>query len=69
MLGALPAISLAAFLMLAPLVFMALTLSGVFAVLGLLLAAVCIVVDVAVRWRDRRIETQFRAARVRLRGV
>jgi hypothetical protein len=65
-LGASAAISLAAFLMLKPLVFMALTLCGIFAVVGVLLAAVCIVLEIAVRWRDRRIETQFRAARVRL---
>jgi hypothetical protein len=65
-LGASAAISLAAFLMLEPLVFMALTLSGIFAVVGILLAAVCIVLEIAVRWRDRRIEAKFRAARVRL---
>jgi hypothetical protein len=31
-----------------------------------LLAVVCIVLEIAVRWGDRRIETKFRAARVRL---
>ena len=65
-LGALAVISLAVFLVLEPLVFMALTLGGIFAVVGVLLAAVCIVLEIAVRWRDRRIETKFRAARVRL---
>ena len=47
-------------------VLLARTLGGIFAVFGILLAAVCIVLEIAVRWRDRRIETQFRAARVRL---
>jgi hypothetical protein len=65
-LGALAAVSFAVFLVLEPLAFMALTLGGIFAVLGLLLAAVCSVLEIAVRWRDRRIETQFQAARVRL---
>jgi hypothetical protein len=65
-LGVLAVISLAAFLVLEPLVFMALTLGGIFAVVGVSLAAVCIVLEIVVRWRDRRIETKFRAARVRL---
>ena len=65
-LGVLAVISLAAFLASEPLVFMALTLGGIFAVVGVLLAAVCIVLEITGRWRDRRIETKFRAARVRL---
>lgn len=65
-LGTLAVVSLAVFAVLEPPIFMLLTLGGIFAVVGLLLVAVCIVLEIAVRWRDRRIEAQFRAAQIRL---
>jgi len=65
-LGAFAVLSLAAFLVLAPPAFVMLPLGGILAALAVLLAAVSIILEIAVRWRDRHIETQFRAARVRL---
>jgi hypothetical protein len=66
-LGALALPILAAGLVLEPpLVLVVRFLGEIFAVLAVLLAAICIVLEIAVRWRDRRIETQFHAARVRL---